>query len=78
MFPSYRHAVANRRTCTPLGAQYARPAGADARVIWSVSFRTLSVATIFQYFLSIGDTTGIPVMEYNNPATSGVDMGLKL
>jgi 4-hydroxy-tetrahydrodipicolinate synthase len=42
------------------------------------SYWKLSEREIFQHFLSIGDAIGIPIMIYNNPATSGVDMSPEL
>ena len=55
-------------------AQYAQRAGADAVMVLPVSYWKLSENEILQHFLSIGDAIGIPIMAYNNPATSGVDM----
>ena len=55
-------------------AQYAQRAGADAVMVLPVSYWKLSEREILQQFLSIGDAIGIPIMMYNNPATSGVDM----
>jgi 4-hydroxy-tetrahydrodipicolinate synthase len=59
-------------------AQYAQQAGADAVMILPVSYWKLSEREIFKHFLSISDAIGIPIMMYNNPATSGVDMGPEL
>ena len=55
-------------------AKYAQQAGADAVMILPVSYWKLTEREIVQHYRSIGDAIGIPIMAYNNPATSGVDM----
>jgi 4-hydroxy-tetrahydrodipicolinate synthase len=55
-------------------AQFAQQAGADAVMILPVSYWKLTEREIVQHYRSIGDAIGIPIMAYNNPATSGVDM----
>ncbi|HSS26098.1 MAG TPA: dihydrodipicolinate synthase family protein [Mycobacterium sp.] len=55
-------------------AEYAQEAGADAVMILPVSYWKLTEREIVQHYRSIGDAIGIPIMAYNNPATSGVDM----
>ena len=55
-------------------ARYAQDAGADAVMILPVSYWKLTEREIVQHYRSIGDAIGIPIMAYNNPATSGVDM----
>ncbi len=55
-------------------AHYAQRAGADAVMILPVSYWKLSDHEIVTHYRSIGDAIGIPIMAYNNPATSGVDM----
>ena len=47
-------------------------------MVLPVSYGKLSEHEILQHFLSIGDAIGIPIMMYNNPATSGVDMSRQL
>ncbi len=59
-------------------AKYAQHAGADAVMVLPVSYWKLSEREIFKHFLSIADAIGIPIMMYNNPATSGVDMSPEL
>ena len=59
-------------------AQYAQQAGADTVMVLPVSYWKLSEREIFKHFLSIGNAIGIPIMMYNNPATSGVDMSPEL
>jgi 4-hydroxy-tetrahydrodipicolinate synthase len=55
-------------------AQYAQRAGADAVMILPVSYWKLTEREIAQHYRSISDAIAIPIMAYNNPATSGVDM----
>ncbi|KZS75315.1 dihydrodipicolinate synthase family protein [Mycobacterium kansasii] len=59
-------------------ARYAERAGADAVMILPVSYWKLTEREIAQHYRSIGDAIGIPIMAYNNPATSGVDMSPEL
>jgi len=47
-------------------------------MILPVTYWKLSEREIFKHFLSIGDAIGIPIMAYNNPATSGLDMSPEL
>lgn len=55
-------------------AQYAQQAGADAVMVLPVSYWKLTDREITQHYRSIGGSIDIPIMAYNNPATSGVDM----
>lgn len=59
-------------------AQYAEKAGADAVMILPVSYWKLTEREITQHYSSIGESIGIPIMAYNNPATSGIDMSPEL
>ncbi|WP_172827284.1 dihydrodipicolinate synthase family protein [Mycobacterium asiaticum] len=59
-------------------AQYAQQAGADAVMVLPVSYWKLTDREIAQHYRSIGQSIGIPMMAYNNPATSGVDMSPEL
>lgn len=59
-------------------AGYAQRAGADAVMILPVSYWKLTEREIVQHYRSVGDAVDIPIMAYNNPATSGVDMGPEL
>ncbi|SOJ54729.1 4-hydroxy-tetrahydrodipicolinate synthase [Mycobacterium simulans] len=59
-------------------AQYAQQAGADAVMILPVSYWKLTEREIVQHYRSIGEAIDIPIMAYNNPATSGVDMSPEL
>lgn len=55
-------------------AQYAQRAGVDAVMILPVSYWKLSEREIVAHYRSVSDAISIPIMAYNNPATSGVDM----
>jgi len=55
-------------------AEYAQQAGADAVMILPVSYWKLADREIVQHYRSVSDAISIPIMAYNNPATSGVDM----
>lgn len=59
-------------------ARYAQQAGATAVMILPVSYWKLSEREIVAHFRSISDAIAIPIMAYNNPATSGVDMSPEL
>jgi 4-hydroxy-tetrahydrodipicolinate synthase len=43
-----------------------------------VSYWRIFEREIFKHFLSTGDAIEIPIMMYDNPATSGVDMSPEL
>lgn len=55
-------------------ARYAQRAGADAVMILPVSYWKLSEREITRHYTSVAAAIDIPVMAYNNPATSGIDM----
>ncbi|MGV0808888.1 dihydrodipicolinate synthase family protein [Mycolicibacterium setense] len=55
-------------------AQYAERAGADAVMVLPISYWSLSEREIAQHYAAVGAAIGIPIMVYNNPATSGIDM----
>lgn len=55
-------------------AQFAERAGADAVMVLPISYWKLSEQEIFKHYATIAKSIGIPIMVYNNPATSGVDM----
>jgi len=59
-------------------ATYAQQAGADAVMILPVSYWKLAEREIVQHYRSVSDAISIPIMAYNNPATSGVDMPAEL
>jgi 4-hydroxy-tetrahydrodipicolinate synthase len=55
-------------------AKFAEAAGADAVMVLPVSYWKLSEAEIFAHYAAIADAIAVPIMVYNNPATSGIDM----
>lgn len=55
-------------------ARYAERVGADAVMVLPISYWKLSEREILQHYTAIGAAIGIPIMVYNNPATSGIDM----
>ncbi|NRB39951.1 MAG: dihydrodipicolinate synthase family protein [Pseudomonadales bacterium] len=57
-----------------LRAQFAEGIGADAIMVAPLSYYKLSEAEIYQHYAAISDAINIPIMLYNNPATSGIDM----
>jgi 4-hydroxy-tetrahydrodipicolinate synthase len=59
-------------------AEYAQQAGATAVMVIPVSYWALSEREIVQHYTSVSDAISIPIMAYNNPATSGIDMSPKL
>ncbi|ODR12107.1 dihydrodipicolinate synthase family protein [Mycobacterium shimoidei] len=59
-------------------ARYAEKAGAAAVMILPVSYWKLTEREITAHYASIGESIGIPIMAYNNPATSGIDMSPEL
>lgn len=59
-------------------ARYAQRAGAGAVMILPVSYWKLSPREIIQHYTTVAAALDIPIMAYNNPATSGVDMSPEL
>ena len=59
-------------------ARYAQQAGADAIMILPVSYWKLSAREIAQHYATVAAALDIPIMAYNNPATSGIDMSPEL
>jgi 4-hydroxy-tetrahydrodipicolinate synthase len=55
-------------------AEYAELAGATAVMVIPVSYWALNEREIVQHYTSVSDAISIPIMAYNNPATSGIDM----
>ncbi|BAO94161.1 dihydrodipicolinate synthase family protein [Caballeronia insecticola] len=55
-------------------AKFAEAQGADAVMVLPISYWKLSEQEIFEHYAAIGKAVGIPIMVYNNPATSGIDM----
>ncbi|MDD0974205.1 dihydrodipicolinate synthase family protein [Pseudomonas fontis] len=59
-------------------ARYAQEHGADAVMVLPAAYWKLSEAEILAHYQRIGDSIGVPIMLYNNPATSGTDMSVEL
>src|ERR1700678_3503967 len=55
-------------------SEYAQQAGATAVMVIPVSYWALNEREIIQHYTSVSDAISIPIMVYNNPATSGIDM----
>ncbi|NKR42399.1 dihydrodipicolinate synthase family protein [Rhodococcus hoagii] len=55
-------------------AQIAERLGATAVMALPISYWRLTDAELRQHFTTLADAVGIPVMVYNNPATTGIDM----
>ena len=47
-------------------------------MVLPASYWKLSEAEILAHYAAIGDSVGVPIMLYNNPATSGTDMSVEL
>jgi len=59
-------------------AKIAEKAGADAIMVLPVSYWKLTPEEIFNHYATIADAVSLPIMVYNNPATSGIDMSPEL
>ncbi|MGF6757456.1 dihydrodipicolinate synthase family protein [Paraburkholderia sp. GAS42] len=55
-------------------AKFAEKLGADAVMVLPISYWKLTEQEIFEHYVKIGKSVSIPIMVYNNPATSGIDM----
>ncbi|HFK5504007.1 TPA: dihydrodipicolinate synthase family protein [Elizabethkingia anophelis] len=55
-------------------AQFAEKAGATAVMIIPMSYWKLTDDEIVEHYDAVASKISIPIMAYNNPATSGVDM----
>ena len=59
-------------------ARYAQARGADVVMVLPASYWKLSENEILAHYQAIGSSIDLPVMLYNNPATSGTDMSPEL
>ena len=59
-------------------ARFAQAHGADAVMVLPTAYWKLSEAEIFEHYRAIGASIDLPIMLYNNPATSGTDMSVEL
>lgn len=55
-------------------ARFAAEAGADMLMVIPIAYWKLNETEIFDHYAAIAAATELPIMAYNNPATSGVDM----
>jgi 4-hydroxy-tetrahydrodipicolinate synthase len=73
--------VGTANAYTPHAVRYSREAeqlGADGLMIISPYYYTPTDDEIFAYFGAISEAVSIPIMVYNNPFTSNVDLSAKL
>ncbi|BBZ01959.1 putative dihydrodipicolinate synthetase DapA [Mycolicibacterium chitae] len=59
-------------------ARYAQQAGADVVMILPISYWKLTEREIFQHYAAVAAAVDLPIMVYNNPATSGIDISPEL
>lgn len=59
-------------------AKLAQAAGADILMVIPASYWKLTDDEIFDYYKAIADEIELPIMLYNNPTTSGVDISPEL
>jgi 4-hydroxy-tetrahydrodipicolinate synthase len=59
-------------------AKFAESVGADAVMVLPISYWKLSEREIIRHYDAIAKAINIPIMLYNNPATSGIDMSPEL
>ncbi|MGU3650597.1 dihydrodipicolinate synthase family protein [Mycolicibacterium sp. A43C] len=59
-------------------ARYAQAAGAEALMILPVSYWKLTEREIIAHYAAVAAAVDLPIMVYNNPATSGIDMSPEL
>lgn len=59
-------------------ARFAQQHGADAVMVLPSAYWKLSPSEILEHYRSIGTAIDLPIMLYNNPATSGTDMPVEL
>lgn len=59
-------------------ARFAQVHGADVVMVLPASYWKLSEAEILRHYQTIGASIDLPIMLYNNPATSGIDMSVEL
>ncbi|EPF81812.1 dihydrodipicolinate synthase family protein [Acinetobacter rudis] len=59
-------------------AKKAEELGADVIMVLPISYWKLTDQEIYDYYQEIAAATKLPIMVYNNPATSGVDLSPEL
>jgi len=73
--------IGTMNTYTPRAVRYSREAeelGADGLMIVPPYYYTPTEDEIFNYYRAISEAVSLPIMLYNNPFTSNVDMSAKL
>jgi 4-hydroxy-tetrahydrodipicolinate synthase len=73
--------VGTMNAYTPTAVRYSREAeslGADGLMIVPPYYYTPTEDEIFRYYQAIDDAVSIPIMLYNNPVTTNVDMSANL
>lgn len=73
--------VGTMNAYTPKAVKYSREAeelGADGLMVIPPYYYTPTDDEIFAYYRAISDAVSIPIMLYNNPFTSNIDMSAKL
>ena len=71
--------ISELTTCGAVNrARYAQSIGADCVMVIPVSYWKLTEQEIYNHYKEISDAITIPIMVYNNPATSGIDMSPEL
>ncbi len=59
-------------------ARDARDAGADGLLLAPVSYTPLTEEEVYQHFVAVAETTGLPLCIYNNPGTTHFTFSLEL
>ncbi|SDQ64959.1 4-hydroxy-tetrahydrodipicolinate synthase [Pseudomonas sp. UC 17F4] len=59
-------------------ARFAQEHGADAVMVLPAAYWKLTEEEILEHYRAIGASIELPIMLYNNPATSGTDMSVDL
>lgn len=73
--------VGTMNAYTPVAVRYSKEAedmGADGLMIVPPYYYTLTDDEIFRYYAAIAEAVSIPIMLYNNPYTSNMDMSARL
>ncbi|GAB4586632.1 dihydrodipicolinate synthase family protein [Nocardia sp. IFM 10818] len=55
-------------------ARFAQRCGADAIMVLPIAYWKLSEDELREHFTAVADSVSLPVMVYNNPGTTGIDM----
>ncbi|MBC7234077.1 MAG: 4-hydroxy-tetrahydrodipicolinate synthase [Chloroflexi bacterium] len=66
--------AANSTQHTIMYSQYAEQAGADGLMIVAPYYCHPNARELYEHYKAVAESVHIPIMIYNNPVTSGVDM----